>query len=72
LTPVSATIILFKLLYFVWEGGKECNEKNYCGLFPPFPCLGILMEEYKWVEGNTHSSPFPQNLKYSFPQNWEE
>ena len=26
----------------------------------------------EWLGGNTHSFPFPQNLKFFFPQNWEE
>ena len=26
----------------------------------------------EWLEGNTHSSIFPQKLKFLFPQNWEE
>ena len=37
------------------------------------PLFGTLKwERMKWLKGNTHSSLFPQNLKFSFSQNWEE
>ena len=47
------------LLHFVWEEGKEWNEKNYFRIFIPLPCLGVLVEgmerhsfvwEFKWEE----------------------
>ena len=68
------------LLHFVWEEGKEWNEKNHFGIFIPFTCLEVLVEgmerhsfvwESKW-EGRKYVKwkhsflPIPQNLKISF------
>ena len=57
------------------------NEMNIFRIFFPLSCLGVLTEgmkvhsfvwEFKWegiewVGGNTHSSLFLENLKFSFP-----
>jgi hypothetical protein len=41
------------------------SKREWKGMGRPFPCLGVQVKGMEW---NTHSSLFPPNPKFSFPQ----